>query len=34
MAVRFEKEERSEPDFFGKICLTTTISNAIIVSVR
>jgi hypothetical protein len=34
MAVRFEKEERSEPVFFGKTCLTTIIRNAIIVRVR
>jgi hypothetical protein len=34
MAVRFEKEERSDPVFFGKICLTTIITNAIIVCVQ
>jgi len=34
MAVRFEKQERSDPVFFGKIRLTTIISNAIIVRVR
>jgi hypothetical protein len=34
MAVRFEKQERSDPIFSEKICLTTIIGNAIIVRVK